>query len=65
VVLADDDETVLPSDVLRLPPSPDVHIVRVPGKHSIAYDQPDVIAELLLAQLTGTADPQGARHDRR
>jgi pimeloyl-ACP methyl ester carboxylesterase len=51
VVLADDDQTVLPADVLDLPPSPDVGIVRVPGDHAIAYAQPELVADLLLEQL--------------
>ena len=50
VVLAEQDQTVLPSDVLDLPPSPDVRIVRVAGGHGIAYDQPELIADLLLEQ---------------
>jgi pimeloyl-ACP methyl ester carboxylesterase len=54
VVLADDDRTVLPSDLLDLPPAPDVRLVRVPGDHCIAYSEPDVIAQLLLDQLPST-----------
>ena len=61
VVLAEHDQTVLVSDVLTLPPSADVHIRRVPGDHGIAYDQPDLIAALLIAQLGASAptDPRG------
>lgn len=51
VLLAEQDQTVLPRDVLDLPPSPDVRIVRVAGGHGIAYDQPDLIGDLLIEQL--------------
>lgn len=50
VVLAEQDETVLPSDVLDLPPSPEVRVPRVPGPHGIAYEQPDLMARLLLEE---------------
>jgi pimeloyl-ACP methyl ester carboxylesterase len=74
VLLAEQDATVLPSDVLDLPPAPEVQIVRRPGPHGIAYEQPDVMAQLLLEQLSApfTALPpapeagrQGAINDRR
>jgi pimeloyl-ACP methyl ester carboxylesterase len=48
VVLADGDETVLASDVLDLPPASDVRVVRASGDHGIAYDDPELIADLLL-----------------
>ncbi len=51
VLLAEQDQTVLLTDVLDLPPSPDVRIVRVAGGHGIAYDQPDLIGDLLIQQL--------------
>lgn len=38
-------------DVLDLPPASEVRIVRVPGDHGIAYNQPELIADLLLEQL--------------
>ena len=60
VVLAEDDQTVLPDDVLALPPAPDVRVVRVAGDHGIAYDQPDLIADLLLDQhSTATSEGKG------
>jgi pimeloyl-ACP methyl ester carboxylesterase len=74
VLLAEQDATVLPSDVLDLPPSPQVRILRRPGPHGIAYEQPDLMAQLLLEQLSVTsparptaaeARRQGAIHDRR
>jgi pimeloyl-ACP methyl ester carboxylesterase len=74
VVLAEQDATVLPSDVLDLPPAPQVRIVRRPGPHGIAYEQPDVMTQLLLEHLSDTslarppadeAGRQGALHDRR
>jgi pimeloyl-ACP methyl ester carboxylesterase len=66
VVLADDDRTVLPADVLDLPPSPDVRIVRVPGDHGIAYAQPDLVADLLLGDLEGhLRSEERFSHDRR
>lgn len=74
VLLAEQDMTVLPSDVLDLPPAPEVRILRRPGPHGIAYEQPDVMAQLLLEQLPAAstalapatgADRQGAIHDRR
>ncbi len=51
VVLAQDDRTVRASDVLDLPRSEDVRVVRVPGDHGVAYAAPDLIADLLLAQV--------------
>jgi pimeloyl-ACP methyl ester carboxylesterase len=54
VVLAEGDQTALPSDVLDLPPSPEVRVVRVPGDHGIAYDQPGLMADLLLEHLPST-----------
>lgn len=74
VLLAEQDQTVVPSDVLDLPPSPQVRITRLPGPHGIAYEQPDLMARLLLEQLTAnptaarpapTAGRQGATHDGR
>ena len=50
VVLAEDDESVLPGDVLALPPAPQVRVVRVPGDHGVAHSRPDLIAELLVQQ---------------
>ena len=55
VVLGDDDETVLPSDVLDLPPADDVRIHRIAGDHRLAYDQPHVIAALLLEEQPAAA----------
>ena len=60
VLLAEHDQTVLPTDVLDLPPSPDVRIVRTDGDHGIAYDQPGLIATLLLEQLDSHTPTQGA-----
>jgi len=51
VVLADDDETVRPDDVLALPVSDRVHVVRVEGTHGLPYEQPDVVARLSLGDL--------------
>lgn len=58
VVLAEQDETVLPADVLALDPSPDVRVLRVTGDHGIAYTSPDLVADLLQAQLAATPGPQ-------
>jgi pimeloyl-ACP methyl ester carboxylesterase len=60
VLLAEQDQTVLSSDVLALPPRPDVRIVRADGDHGIAYAQPDLIATLLLEQLDTHTHSQGA-----
>ncbi|HWH30867.1 MAG TPA: alpha/beta fold hydrolase [Mycobacteriales bacterium] len=60
VLLAEQDRTVLPSDVLDLPPSADVRIVRTDGDHGIAYTQPDLVATLLLEQLDSRAHTRGA-----
>lgn len=60
VLLAEQDSTVLPRDVLDLPPSPEVRVVRTEGDHGIAYTQPDLIARLLLEQLGTHTHPQGA-----
>ncbi len=65
VVLADDDRTVLPRDVLDLPRSPQVRIVALPGDHGIAYAQPDVIATVLLDQLAGFGTGAPMPSDRR
>ena len=62
VVLAEDDKTVLPTDVLDLPPAPAVRIVRVPGDHGIAYTEPELVADLLLGRgpaLTSVPDRTG------
>jgi pimeloyl-ACP methyl ester carboxylesterase len=62
VVLADEDQTVLPTDVLHLPPAPTVRIVRVPGDHGIAYAEPELVADLLLGRgpaLTSAPDRRG------
>ncbi len=61
VVLTQDDSTVLASDVLGLRPSPQVRIVRLPGGHGIAYDQPDAMAAVLLDQLDAAAAPSARR----
>ena len=59
VVLGDDDRTVLPGDVLALPPDPSVRVVRVAGDHGIAYSQPELIAGLLLdEQAAAAATPE-------
>jgi pimeloyl-ACP methyl ester carboxylesterase len=47
VVLADRDETVLPSDIVDLPPSEEVQVVRVDGTHALPYDQPELTARLV------------------
>jgi pimeloyl-ACP methyl ester carboxylesterase len=60
VLLAEHDSTVLPADVLDLPPSPDVRVVRVDGDHGIAYAQPDLVATLLIEQLDTQTHAQGA-----
>ena len=57
VVLADDDETVRPDDVLDLPVSDRVHVVRVEGTHGLPYERPDVVARLTL----GDVPPHGSR----
>ena len=51
VLLAEQDSTVLPGDVLDLPPASEVRIVRMPGDHGIAYDEPEIVADLLLERL--------------
>ena len=63
VVLADDDGTVLPSDVLDVPPAADGHVLRVAGDHGIAFHRPDLLRELLVEQLPSTT--RGAVHERR
>ena len=65
VLLADQDDTVRPDDVLGLPPSPEVRIVRVPGDHGVAYAQPDLISEQLLEQPAPSHRTRGALDDRR
>ena len=64
VVLAEDDRTLLPEDVLALPPAPQVQVVRVPGDHAVASTRPELMAELLLEQLQPTRPP-GRRDERR
>lgn len=41
VVLGQQDQTVRMSDVLRLPPSPAVHVMVVEGTHGLPYEDPD------------------------
>jgi pimeloyl-ACP methyl ester carboxylesterase len=56
VVLAEDDQTVLPNDVLALPPAPQVRVVRVAGDHGVAHGRPDLMAELLVEHLDRPAE---------
>jgi pimeloyl-ACP methyl ester carboxylesterase len=55
VVLADGDETVHLRDVLDLPPSDSVDIVRVPGTHALPYAEPAATADLVLASAQTAA----------
>lgn len=48
LVLAEGDATVPVADVVALPRHPSVRVVRVPGGHGIAYESPDVVADLML-----------------
>lgn len=57
VVLADDDQTVHPLDVLDLPISGRVNVVHVAGTHGLPYEQPDVVARLMLSPAPGTDHP--------
>lgn len=52
VVLADDDHTVRPSDVLDLPRDPAVEVVRLPGTHLLPIEDPFVLADVLPKGLT-------------
>jgi pimeloyl-ACP methyl ester carboxylesterase len=54
VVLASADETVLPRDVLDLPPAPAVEVVEVTGDHGVAYTEPALMAELIGARTGST-----------
>jgi pimeloyl-ACP methyl ester carboxylesterase len=65
VVLAEDDETVLPGDVLALPPAPQVRVVRVAGDHRVASARPDLMAELLVEQLEQSPDLPRRVHEPR
>ncbi len=58
-MLAERDETVRPDDVLDLPVSDRVHVVRVEGTHGLPYEQPDVVARLTLGDVPqlGTRSP--------
>lgn len=54
VVLADGDTTVVPDDVLSLPIDRSVNVVRLPGTHGLAYEQPELVADVVLGAPTGT-----------
>jgi pimeloyl-ACP methyl ester carboxylesterase len=47
VVLADDDRTVLPTEVSALPRSPAVQVLTVPGTHLLPIEDPALLAEVL------------------
>ena len=38
-----------PDDVLQLPPTDQVHVIRVEGTHGLPYENPDAVARLTLA----------------
>lgn len=61
VVLADSDETVRPDDVVELPVSDRVHVVRVAGTHGLPYEAPDLIARLVLDVATDGGFPLPAQ----
>jgi len=59
VVLAERDETVHPSDILDLPPAPEVVVRQVDGTHALPYDDPEITAGLIeqgLARRGGGLD---------
>jgi pimeloyl-ACP methyl ester carboxylesterase len=47
VVLAEQDDTVRPSDVLDLPPDARVEVLRTDGTHALPFDEPEKTAQLL------------------
>ncbi len=53
VVLGEQDQTVHPSDILDLPPHPDVTVRRVDGTHALPYTDPATLARLLQQVLAG------------
>lgn len=55
VLVAEQDETVRPDDVLDLPRSTAIEILRVDGTHALPFEHPELIARSLTAQADGTA----------
>lgn len=62
VVLAEQDHTVHPRDILDLPPHADVRVLRVDGTHALPYEDPGRTAEL-LEQVMSDRNAR-ARHPR-
>lgn len=56
VVLAEGDKTVRPGDVLDLIPRGDVRVTHVEGTHGLPYEQPELVAGLVLT--TEPASPE-------
>lgn len=55
VIVAEQDDTVRPSDVLNLPPSGEVDVIQLDGTHALPYDRPDLVADLVAAAAAGAS----------
>ena len=64
VVLADQDLTVRPDDVLSLPRHPSVRVHRVAGTHLLPLEHPEVVAAVLLEQPECGTQPTGSPQNR-
>lgn len=58
VILGEQDETVLPSDVLELPLADAIEVHRVEGTHALPFNRPEATAELLTSGLAGSGTGQ-------
>ena len=47
--LMDGGRSAHPDDVLQLPPTDQVHVIRVEGTHGLPYENSDAVARLTLA----------------
>jgi pimeloyl-ACP methyl ester carboxylesterase len=54
VIVAEQDETVLPGDVLDLPLAAGIEIVRVEGTHALPFNRPRLTTELLTSGSAGS-----------
>lgn len=54
VILADEDETVLPGDVLDLELAAGIEVIRVEGTHALPFNRPQLTAGLLVSGIAGS-----------
>ena len=60
VIVAEQDETVLPGDVLDLRLAAGIEIIRVEGTHALPFNRPQFTAELLMSGIAGSDGKRAA-----